>query len=176
MREKIKNSNPSQKGRSYPRFHPHWLLARSPLGTVNAGIRTGILTEAFRSQFEGGASIVLPYYYSFSNISYNFLPQTLYEAIDRGMGMERERKALHQHVEQVEQMRNQVSERKLNRVIVLLTFLTLASTLYDGTSLLTEAGGIEAGSCWYRAIAVGLTLVALGLILYIIYHNRHRKV
>ena len=57
---KIKNSYPSQKGRSYPRFHPHWFL-RNPLGTVNAGIRTGILTEAFRSQFEGGASIVLPY-------------------------------------------------------------------------------------------------------------------
>lgn len=118
----------------------------------------------------------LEHYYNFSNISYNFLPQTLYEAIDRGMGMERERKALHQHIEQVEQMRNQVSERKLNRVIVLLTFLTLASTLYDGTSLLTEAGGIETGSCWYRAIAVGLALIAFSLILYIMYHNRHRKV
>lgn len=116
------------------------------------------------------------HYYGFSNISYNFLPQTLYEAIDRGMGMEIERKALHGHIEQVGQIRRQVSERKLNRIILLLTFLTLTSTLYDGTSLLTEMLGIDAGTCAYVRVALLLILCAALAVVAVWVLNRFKKV
>ena len=53
------------------------------------------------------------HWYAFSNISYNFLPQLIYRAIDTGLDIATEREQLHRHLEQEAERLEKNSERRL---------------------------------------------------------------
>lgn len=105
--------------------------------------------------------------YSFPTISYNFLPQLIYEKIKHGLDVDMERKQIHGYVEQEGKRQEELrvkhsmeSERKLQKSLTWLTFLTLGSVLYDLTSWFFDIG--DRGGC-YRTIALAVLLVLLAV-------------
>lgn len=105
------------------------------------------------------------HWYAFSEISYNFLPQTIYKAIDTGLEIASERKKLHDYLEQEAERQEKISERRFARIITFLTVLTLFSALYDGTSLIREFFGWENTNVCYRIVVkTGGVFVLFGIL------------
>lgn len=108
-------------------------------------------------------------YYSFPTISYNFLPQLIYEKIKHGLEVDKEREQIHRYVEQEgkrqEKERDKESadaEKKLSNSILGLTILTLGSVLYDVSSWVFELVGQE---CLYsyRIVAAGVFVLIVAV-------------
>ena len=98
-----------------------------------------VVNRQFRSAANDRKSIRLlhkmkeqEHWYAFSNISYNFLPQLIYRAIDTGLDIATEREQLHRHLEQEAERLEKNSERRLAGLILFLTMLTVCSATYDG--------------------------------------------
>lgn len=102
------------------------------------------------------------HWYAFSNISYNFLPQMIYKAIDIGLEIASEREQLHRYLAQEAEHQERLRERRLGKLIFYLTILTVLSALYDGTSLIREFLNYDPGSCQQRwIVASGFFIVTV---------------
>lgn len=108
--------------------------------------------------------------YSFPTVSYNFLPQLIYEKMKHGLEVDKEREQIHRYVEQEgkrqEKERDKQSadaEKKLANSVLGLTILTLASVLYDLTSYIYELVGTESVCC-RRWVAAGVLIVVLATV------------
>lgn len=100
-------------------------------------------------------------HYAFSDISYNFLPQMLYETMDRSLGIEFERKKLHEILEQEAERQETQATANLTRVLTFLTILTSLSVLYDGSSLVREFIGGRSSTCCYQGIVIIFTILII---------------
>lgn len=110
--------------------------------------------------------------YSFPTISYNFLPQLIYEKIKHGLEVDREREQIHGYVEQEGKRQKELrakqsleSEKKLQNSLTWLTSLTLGSVLYDLTSWFFDIGD-KGGSYRITALAVLLVLMTVTALLF----------
>lgn len=110
--------------------------------------------------------------YSFPTISYNFLPQLIYEKIKHGLEVDREREQIHGYVEQEGKRQEELrakqsleSEKKLQNSLTWLTSFTLGSVLYDLTSLFFDIGD-KGGSYRITALAVLLVLMTVTALLF----------
>ena len=112
--------------------------------------------------------------YAFSNISYNFLPQLIYRAIDTGLDIATEREQLHRHLEQEAERLEKNSERRLAGLILFLTMLTVCSATYDGASLVKDYFGWESGTTPFRIFAA-LLLSAIVITSISVWHYRRNK-
>ena len=115
------------------------------------------------------------HWYAFSNISYNFLPQMIYQAIDTGLEIASEREQLHHYLVQEAERQESLNERRLGKLLSILTILTVLSALYDGTSLVSEILGISSGSCPYRWIAAVLSGVVVLIFMWWIWSNYYKR-
>lgn len=116
----------------------------------------------------------LEHWYAFSNISYNFLPQLIYRAIDTGLDIATEREQLHRHLEQEAERLEKNSERRLAGLILFLTMLTVCSATYDGASLVKDYFGWESGTTPFRIFAA-LLLSAIVITSISVWHYRRNK-
>lgn len=114
------------------------------------------------------------HWYAFSNISYNFLPQLIYRAIDTGLDIATEREQLHRHLEQEAERLEKNSERRLAGLILFLTMLTVCSSTYDGASLVKDYFGWESGTTPFRIFAA-LLLSAIVITSISVWHYRRNK-
>ena len=113
--------------------------------------------------------------YSFPTISYNFLPQLIYEKIKHGLEIDSEREQIHRYVEQ-EGKRQEAdrakasadAEKKLQTSVLGLTFLTIGSVLYDVTSWIYDMG--DKGCCYQ---IVGGCVSALVFLLLCVLFRKH---
>lgn len=115
-------------------------------------------------------------YYAFPAISYNFLPQLIYEKVKKGLDVDTEREQIHRYVEQEgarqEAERDKASaeaEKKLSNAITGLTILTLGSVLYDVTSWVSEFIGIKS-VCAQRWVSVCVFAVIL-IVVYFLFRR-----
>lgn len=111
----------------------------------------------------------LEMYYAFPTISYNFLPQMIYEKINIGLGLQAERDQLHKYIEQESRRLERASEKKLTRLITTLTVFTMGSVLFDVSSLVSSMLGLDVPSCGFNivawlAIAFVITVLLLVLV------------
>jgi hypothetical protein len=74
----------------------------------------------------------------FVKISYNFLPQEIYTAMDKGLEIEEEGKRLYELIAQEKHIQEEKSDRKINGLLLILTCLTVFSTIWDFSSLINE--------------------------------------
>lgn len=105
--------------------------------------------------------------YSFPTISYNFLPQLIYEKIKYGLEVDKEREQIHKYVEQEGKRQAAMREDKLQKSILGLTFLTLGSVLYDLTSWIFELS--DKGRCYQ--IVAGSVLVCILAVTFLLFKN-----
>lgn len=110
-------------------------------------------------------------YYAFPTISYNFLPQLIYDKIKFGLDVDKEREQIHRYVEQEgkrqENLKDKASadaEKKLANSVLGLTILTLASVLYDLTSFAFEIIGTDSICC--RRWVAACVFIILSVIVY----------
>lgn len=140
-----------------------------------------VVNRQFRSAANDRKSIRLlhkmkeqEHWYAFSNISYNFLPQLIYRAIDTGLDIAIEREQLHRHLEQEAERLEKNSERRLAGLILFLTMLTVCSATYDGASLVKDYFGWESGTTPFRIFAA-LLLSAIVITSISVWHYRRNK-
>ena len=140
-----------------------------------------VVNRQFRSDTNDRKSIRLlhkmkeqEHWYAFSNISYNFLPQLIYRAIDTGLDIATEREQLHRHLEQEAERLEKNSERRLAGLILFLTMLTVCSATYDGASLVKDYFGWESGTTPFRIFAA-LLLSAIVITSISVWHYRRNK-
>lgn len=115
------------------------------------------------------------HFYCFNKISYNFLPLEIQKAIDKGLEINDEKKQIYHLIEQDNNQQEKMSDKKMNNILIYLTFLTLFSTLWDCASLLDSVLPYEAvvGNAinGYRIV----TYIFIAVTAVIIFINRKRK-
>ena len=119
-------------------------------------------------------------YYSYENISYNFLPTMLYRMMAQGMDIESDKREVSKQMkERIREMRKQKAEKEARNRSLALAFVSVFavfSTAWGLFSLIKESKWFDGYQC---CIARGLIVVALimvfGLLVYIFGWNRTKK-
>ena len=109
-------------------------------------------------------------HYSYSAISYNFLPNIISSAIEKSLNTQRDYDQLNKMIgHEIEVRRNQ-AEQKTNHFLTFLTCLTIFSAIYDFASLLNESFGYENlfPSGYFGFRIVGTTLLMVVLVVYLL--------
>ena len=149
----------------------HSLYQKTMLFSVNKKFRSGDKTKECRHLLQ--EMKVQEHWYAFSNISYNFLPQLIYESIDHGLEIGKERESLRKYIEQESERQDKLNEFKIGKLVLYITAITILSALYDGSSLIRELLFIQQGNKYFIAIFCILLIVISigGFILYKRYKN-----
>lgn len=104
-------------------------------------------------------------YYFYNNISYNFMPNLLYDSMALGLGLQEERQELSNQVkERAKEERAQqkeLNEKRTNLLTVLLSVFAIFSVVWDLCSITTSA--IPSWNKQYAAI----TFIILGVLAFI---------
>ena len=107
--------------------------------------------------------------YSYTAISYNFLPNIISAEIEKSLNTQRDYDQLDKMIgKEIEARRNQ-AEEKTNHFLTFLTCLTIFSAIYDFASLLNESFGYDTlfPSGYFGFRLVGTTLLLLILVVYL---------
>ncbi len=112
-------------------------------------------------------------YFNFRRISYNFLPQIIYDKIRLGFDIEVELSQMQTSIEQVNAMEQSVQDKKINKVLTLIAFLTLFSVLLDASSLIDKL--VFEASRTYQVISGSLSITVFILIAFLIFRRSRRK-
>jgi hypothetical protein len=120
------------------------------------------------------------HHYNFKQISYNFLPQIIYEKIRQGLNVEQEMNDIRIAIEKDHQKRQErreieeaANEKKINYVLFIIALLTVIEAVYHGSewvhAMLANLYGpsLNAGSV--------LSLVLVYLIIYYMFKKKRLK-
>lgn len=115
------------------------------------------------------------YYYAFSNISYNFLPQIIYDKMLQAFDVASERKQLKYYLDQEESKQREASNDTLNIVLTFIALLSIFSTLYDVTSLVKDTFDMETGSAPHQMVVFYMGGgILLFIVLFLLSKLRHK--
>ncbi len=103
--------------------------------------------------------------YSYTAISYNFLPNIINAAMEKSLNTQRDYDQLDRMIGKEIQVRRNETEQKTNRFLTFLTCLTIFSAIYDMASLLNDSFCYEA---LFRSSHVGFRLVGTFLLLLVL--------
>ncbi len=113
--------------------------------------------------------------YCFPRVSYNFLPLEIMKHITLALDIDRDKEEMYHMLEQENQQREEIADRKMNNLLFFLTCLTIFSTVWDLGCLLDSMYPFElaVGSTMtgFRSVTSVLLLVT---ILFAIF-NRMKK-
>ena len=114
----------------------------------------------------------------FNKISYNFLPQEVYTAIDKAQDIRDENEKLYHMIEQEKRIQEEKSERKLSNFLLLLTFLAAFSAIWDFACLINElypfAENMGSSVFGFRVVS-GVLVVLLLIALFVIVFSKRKK-
>ena len=112
----------------------------------------------------------------FNRISYNFLPQLISDAISCSLEINDEMRQLY-HVMAKERTRNEeASRKKMNSLLLAISFLTLFSAIWDACSMFNEMMSFKShfGSTFWGFRIVGLIIafIVVGVLVYLYKRKR----
>lgn len=115
--------------------------------------------------------------YSFSSISYNFLPDLVNGALEKSLATQQDNDQLYKMISKEMGKREQRAEEKTNKFLTFLTCLTIFSAIYDFSSLVNESFDY---SQWFRDTTQGFRAVSFLLLIivavaYLVVLLRYRK-
>ena len=107
--------------------------------------------------------------YSYSAISYNFLPNIISAEIEKSLNTQRDYDQLDHMISKEIDARRDQAEEKTNHFLTFLTCLTIFSAIYDFASLLNESFGYDTlfPSGYFGFRLVGTTLLLVILVVYL---------
>lgn len=112
--------------------------------------------------------------YRYDRFSYNFLPLELSHAMERALELPDSSDNLHNMVTQASAVYDKESDDKMNRVLTLLTVITICSTVWDLFSLIDAAGCFHNAASGFR-MGIGVLVLVLLTICLIFLQSRRRK-
>lgn len=77
--------------------------------------------------------------YSYSSISYNFLPNLINTALEKSLETQQDNDQLYRMINKEMERRGEQAEEKTNKFLTFLTCLTIFSAIFDFTSLVNES-------------------------------------
>ena len=115
--------------------------------------------------------------YSFSSISYNFLPDLVNNALEKSLATHQDNEQLYRMISKEMGKREQRAEEKTNKFLTFLTCLTIFSAIYDFSSLVNESFDY---SQWFRDTTLGFRAVSTLLLIivavaYLVVILKYRK-
>lgn len=150
----------------------HSLYQKTMLFIANRRFRSGEQSQECRNLLHDMK--IQEHWYAFSNISYNFLPQLLYKAVDFGLEIDKERESLRKYIEQESERQDQQNEQRIGKLVFYITIITILSALNDGSTLIRELFGIDTGSIWHKTIsAILILLITTGIVILL---KKYRKI
>ncbi len=117
----------------------------------------------------------------FNKVSYTFLPLLIDNAIDTSLEIKEERDLLSTYIKGEEKRHESDNERRINRLLLAISCLTMFSAIWDLSSLMNEILPYNCFFCstrrGYAIISSGLLIIVLVLIafIYIMGKSRNRK-
>lgn len=119
-------------------------------------------------------------YYSYENLSYNFLPMMLYRKMAQGMDLESDKREVSKQMkERIREMRKQKEEKEVRNRSMALAFVSVFavfSTAWGLFSLVKESKWfIRYQCCIARGLIVVAVIMVFGLLVYIFGWNRVKK-
>lgn len=105
------------------------------------------------------------HWYGFTQISHNFMPQLIYNAIDKGMEVSLERKELAARVAESTAAREKQSDRNTNTLLTLVAIFSVMSVLFDLSQYLSQYWNLPLEVSKWATIAVFPSLLIIWLLL-----------
>lgn len=112
-------------------------------------------------------------YFNFSQISYNFLPQIIYEKVRNGFDIEDELSQMQKGIARANEIERNYQERKINKVLAIIAFLTVFSVILDASDLIDKL--IYDSKLAYQVISISLALSVIVLISVLLFRNTRKK-
>jgi hypothetical protein len=109
-------------------------------------------------------------YFNFRQISYNFLPQIIYEKIRFGFNIEEELEQMQKGIERANAAENAIQDRRINKVLTIIAFLTVFSVILDASDLIAKL--IFESDLAYQVISGTLGITVLALISVLLFRKR----
>lgn len=111
--------------------------------------------------------------YNYDRVSYNFLPQLIYEKMRFGLGVNEETQHLEQQLQIAAEKDEKARDNSLNLLVFLLSAIALISAIKDGSDLVIQNMELFPESvCSYRALGgVVLSFAALAIVFSFIYRS-----
>lgn len=104
------------------------------------------------------------HWYGFTQISHNFMPQLIYNAIDKGMEISLERKELAARVAESTAAREKQSDRNTNALLTLVAIFSVISVLFDLSQYLSQYWNLDNEVSKWTTIAVFPSLLIIWLL------------
>lgn len=151
------------------------IYQKSALTLLNRTFRSSDNSRALNRQLED--TVKIERWYGFSQISYNFLPQMLYEYMDTNMEIHVDRQNLHEYVEKANELQDKKSRRKLDWALAILTILSISSILFDTLELCRNYLEVTVPTLRMSLVYTLIALVSVVLVILLIFRirDRHRK-
>lgn len=112
----------------------------------------------------------------FNWISYNFLPQLVSDSVNSSLEIKDEMKQLYRIMADERSRSEEASRKKMNALLVGISFLTLFSAIWDACSLLNEMISFPAhfsSSFWgFRIVGLAMAVIVLVVLGYLYEHKR----
>ena len=108
------------------------------------------------------------HWYGFTQISHNFMPQLIYNAIDKGMEVSLERKELAARVAESTAAREKQSDRNTNTLLTLVAIFSVMSVLFDLSQYRSQYWNLDTEVSKWATIAVFPSLLIIWLLLRLI--------
>ncbi len=109
-------------------------------------------------------------YFNFRKISYNFLPQIIYEKIRHGFDIEEEMEQMQSGIGRANAAENAIQDRRINKVLTIIAFLTVFSVILDASDLVAKI--IFESDLAYQVISGTLGITVLALISFLLFRKR----
>lgn len=112
----------------------------------------------------------------FNRISYNFLPQLISDAVNNSLEINDEMEQLYRFMAKERARSEETSRKKMNALLIGISFLTLFSAIWDACSMFNEMTSFKAhfGSTFWGFRIVGLIMafIVVGVLFYLYKRKR----
>jgi hypothetical protein len=147
----------------------HSVYAKHYLFLIN---RKFFLEEADKQQLEDDF-YEFDHYFNFRQISYNFLPQIIYEKVRKGFNIEDELSQMQTSIARANAIEQSVQERKINKVLTIIAFLTVFSVILDASDLIDKL--IFDSTTPYLFISLSLAIIIFLMISFLIFRRSRKR-
>ena len=108
--------------------------------------------------------------FNHTKISYKFLPNIIYEKFKETLDVEDEVVLIEEKLTRASLLKQEKYQQRINRILFVLTSLTLISVAYDGGQMLDRWE-------WSQALIISLAIIVVVslIIILLMFYNRNRK-
>lgn len=105
-------------------------------------------------------------YYFYNNISYNFLPELLYDSMVKGIGLKEEREEVSK---QIKEQLKEKEERRNSGLLAWVSVFAVFSIIWDFCSLIKDSFGKDGYYHYFVVVMLCLAIFVIVLLLFLIF-------